>query len=182
MNKKISIAFLFSSTFLFTGCLEDLLSSLCDKLASNNSVIAVFQADPVSYSQQKAKLTYINETTPSTYSVSECDNKFEFPNGERKENPGVSIPNVTFVSVLDEAGDSFFLDANGVAKTDNIRLEITFYPNCADLQADVNGNIFTNPAAALDFVPAVDLPDADIPLLGECKITGQSAVVIVSDR
>lgn len=181
-NKKIGLVFLFSCTFLVTGCLEELLASLCDKLASNNSIIAIFQANPVNYSQQVVKLTYVNETNAGSYTVSQCDNKFEFPNGEIKENAGASPQNITFVSVLDETGDAFFFDENGMAKTDSIRLDISYYDNCEDLNANENMNsMFSSSAASLDWVNAVEMPEEDIPLLGECEITGQSAVIEVSE-
>lgn len=189
--KKTSlVAFLISSSLLFTGCLEEILASLCDKLDSNNSIIAVFAPTSTavsSYSNRKARLTYTNSDTNVTHTVSECpesESDFDFPRGERKDSVGNSNENITFVSVLDEAGNAFFFDDNGTPKVANFSLNIEFFDDCAEMDANPtvasgfqSGSVSLNWESALGDIP----PTEGIPLVGECQITGQSAIVNVTD-
>ena len=176
------LSFVVVSTFTLTGCLEEILASLCKKLASNNSIIAVLQTTS-DYSAQFALLTYTNQTSSEVLIISDCNrNNFAFPNGERKVNSGVNPANITFVNVLDDVSNSFFFDTNGTPKTNQFSLQVTFFASCTDLESSMSPNVVGSSAAAtLTWESALNLPQENIPLIGECEISGQSAVVVVQD-
>lgn len=184
MKKTYVFTLMFFATIFFTGCLEDLLSSLCDKLASNNSIVAVLQvSDQAVYSNKVARLTYTNTSNSLTLTFSECDSEksYQFPKGERKNNGDIDPQNITFVNVLDEVSNGFFFELNGNPKSVNYSLNIEFFDDCTQMNVAAETPQFTSSPANLSWEDVASGSEEEIPLIGECEVTGQAAVVTVSE-
>lgn len=181
MKKQAIIALIFTSSLALTGCIEDLLSSLCNRLAGNDSVITYFE-NGQSFSNLKAVLTYSDGT--NEYVRSECSLDFQFPNGERKirENSG-STNGIYFVSVLDSVGRDFFSDSNGDLSAENYSVSVNFYQSCseADLEGAPELTVSSN-VAPVQWLASdvVELPPG-FELIGECSITGLTGTIVVQD-
>ncbi len=180
--KKLTIGLMFLSSFTLTGCLEELLSSLCQRLASNDSIVTVFLT-PDDYSNTIARVTYEKVLVGGNeaYVRSDCDNNFTFPNGDKKVQQGNPSTNgISFVSVLDESGSMFFKTNDVLNTTDLFKVTIEILPDCSPgsspeftFESSVQGE-------QLNWQGAVDVPP-ELALIEECSITGQTAILEVQD-
>lgn len=172
MKKILMSAFAISSLSL-TGCLEEILASLCEDLAEKNSIVTNFVSS-TNY-DGVAVLTYTNEDASQSLKVSECDGGFSFPSGEKTVVAGESV---SFLTVIDEAKESFFFN-NGVAKTDDFSVNVAWFDNCEDMNPVDD---FSSAPAQLDFQGAIDLPEeVPLPIVNECTLSGETAIVTVSE-
>ena len=175
--KKLSLVFLILGSFTLTGCLEELLASLCKKLASNDSIIAVFNTDDTSYKDYPAVVTY-TDVNGDTYQLSDCDSAFSFPTGQRKSH-GTSI---SFMTVLDTEGQNFFKDQNGELNTaDEFRVKIDFYTDssCSTIHAS---SPESDPAPLVweSVMDGSEIPP-ELAMVEECSVTGKAAMIEVTD-
>jgi hypothetical protein len=166
------------SCLMLTECLEEILASLCNKLASNNSVIAVYPTS-ADRSNMYAKVTYQNVDTSQSLTLNECDGDFSFPNGERKTVTGSGSDAISFISILNQDNESFFVNGDVPNETDNFVVTISWFsgPCPAGGAQETFVDLGSSSADTLDFIDAsgVEVP----PLIGECSISGQTASVLV---
>lgn len=176
--KNIFKVTLFSSFMFLTGCLDEILASLCNQLASNNSIITQFTATS-DYSQAFAKLTYTNTTTNQTLVVSQCSGDFAFPKGERKTAGGGVVPTViSFITILDDQKRPFFFAGDNQPIADQYTVSIEWHAasDCQDAPLDTQ----TSAATTLNWQGAIDIP-AEVGVLGECEISGESAIISLTE-
>lgn len=179
--KKMAVLGLLCASFTLTGCIEELLASFCKRLASNNSIITVFQtSNPATYQDKFVKLTYTNVDTSKTenqYTVTDCNGgtAFNFPDGERR----TSSEGIAFVSVLDELGSQFF---SGFASTDKYTVKLEWFdstdPDCTG--ASTVNEIDVPNAQVLTWEEAMEIPP-ELGFVQECTITGQSAILYLAE-
>jgi hypothetical protein len=174
---KISVVSLF---MFLTGCLDEILASLCEQLPSNNSIITQFTTSgSANYSGAFAKVIYNNVTNPgSPLIVSDCTDDFAFPKGEKKITGGGNDPLiVSFISILDDQKKSFFFDSLGQPLNDQYTVTVEWYLSQGCLGSPAEDE--TSSATTLNWQGAIDIPD-EIGVLGECQISGESAIMNVS--
>jgi hypothetical protein len=187
MKKQTIVALIFISSFALTGCIEDLLSSLCNRLAGSNSIISI--VPNTDFVDAKAVLTYINTTTPQEpYVRSDCKQDFQFPKGDRNVEPNpIQGGRIIFVSALDEEGLNFFSNSGGLNGTDKFQVSVLFYANCdgegqplgepaGPFVSDLNDGGTTIDWALLN----EELIPPEFALVGECSITGNTGTLITS--
>ena len=185
MKKQVVIAMMFISSFALTGCTEDLLSSLCNRLAGSNSLITYFATED-DYSSSIAVLTYENTVTSEIYERSECESAFDFPNGDRKvESGSVDGDGIYFVSALDQVGLDFFSDENGLNSSDSYRVSISFHDSCNE-NGEPSGNSvgpFVSLAETINWQDAIEVQiPPELALVGECTVTGKTGQLSLSDN
>lgn len=178
--KKFMLMGVSVSCLALTGCLEEILASLCNKLASNNSIITVFPSGNTDYSGQYATVTYRNMVTSQELTFNECDNAFAFPNGERKTVTGSGANTISFLSMIDESNESFFMNGGVPNESQNFQVTVTWYNNPCPEEGGLvpaPNESLTSPSALLNFeAPSeAELP----PLIDECSITGETAIVVI---
>lgn len=192
--KKILVPIIFASSLTLTGCLDEILASLCESLASNNTIVAslLTQND---YSNLFAVVTYRNETNfanpafvgDTDYTVSDCENAFSFPNGERKTLQGSGpSSSISMVTILDNQGLVFFTK-NGVLNTeDDFSVSAVMYASC-DQGLPVAGSNDPSFATAsnntLVWQGGIGAPEVPPQFAGieECSLTGETAIVDLAE-
>lgn len=182
------------SSLLLTGCLEEILASLCESLTSSNTIVAsLMTSDPSSYSNLKVVVTYRNETNftdtmftgETDYTISDCDNAFSFPSGERKMVQGSGPANsISMIKVLDSQGEAFFTKDGDLNVSDVFSVNAELFSNCDDegpvgvpvatFQTQMNKELEWNGGAG-------GIP-TEFPGIGECTITGETAVVQLDEQ
>lgn len=178
MKKALSVVLLVSC-FSLTGCLEEILASLCNKLASNDSIILTLNG-AINYSDKFAVVTYSftpdgSSGAPENLMLSQCEGDFTFPAGEIKfENNNL----VSFTSVLDANAQSFFFDEQGVKRTGVYQVNIDWHSqdDCSEgsFENNISGGIDPVWRSALELPPEASVID-------QCEITGQSASVAIEE-
>lgn len=177
--KKITVMLVFVSSFAVTGCIEDLLSSLCERLASNNSIVASFATPNGFPTGLTARVTYSKTSGSQADPVilSECAGDFATPAGDKSVSGSGQI---SFLHILnDESNALFTTDGSALNETDLYKVTLEWFSDC---EQEVAHQTYETDPAALTWTGAVGTLPPELGLIEECDITGESTVVSVTSE
>lgn len=177
--KKIGITFV--ALFLLSGCLDEIIKKLCDRLPSDNAIIAIFESEDIMlYQNKKVVLVYSNEDDIESNSliISECDDGLKFPNGSKLYFNETNKKEIVITKILDSSARSFFtVDGNQFNEVDNYSVEIQFYEDCDSIVPD---QVFSSIPRQLQW-DQIQLPEEVKDTLEQCDINGVSETIRVFD-